>query len=145
MDIRDYMEQIERQRKQQNAIYHSAAVKYGLSDSAMWVVYMASQRDTVCTQQGLCRQNDFPKQTINSTIAHLVRKGYVTLEQLPGTHNQKRILLTDIGWDLARRTTDPLRLAEERAYAALGEDELEAYLEMTSRLAAALRTQIEEL
>lgn len=38
MDSRKYIELIEQQRKEQDAIYHNVAVKYGLSDTAMWVL-----------------------------------------------------------------------------------------------------------
>ena len=39
MDIRKFIELIEQQRKEQDSIYHNVAVKYGLSDTAMWVLY----------------------------------------------------------------------------------------------------------
>lgn len=145
MDILDYIEQIDQQNKAQNFIYHNVAAGFGLSDTAMWVLYSIYASEEPVTQQELCRQYFFPKQTVNSAIAALVKDEYVALEAIPGTRNQKEIRLTQAGSSLALKTIQPLMEAEKRAYAVLSEKELEAYLEMTARLVSALRKETEEL
>lgn len=145
MDIGEFIKQIEQQRKEQDAIYHNVAVKYGLSDTAMWVLYIVSESEAVVTQQELCRQCFCAKQTINTAITGLVKNGFAVLEVIPGTRNQKKIILTDKGVALTQNTTDRLREAEQRAYGKLAEAELQAYLEMTSRLTVALREETEKL
>lgn len=145
MNIGDFIKQIEQQRKEQDAIYHNVAVKYGLSDTAMWVLYIVSETDEVHTQQELCRQCFCAKQTINTAITNLIKNGYVKLEMLPDSRNQKKIILTDKGWKLAAGTTSLLREAENRAYAKLSKKELKAYLEMTTRLTVSLREETEKL
>ena len=94
-------------------LYHNAAVKYGLSDTALWVLYHVSEDSDNITQQDLCRQCCFPKQTINTAINNLIRNGYLTLETLSGTRNSKRIILTDAGQALMQTTIDPLKQAED--------------------------------
>ena len=69
----------------------------------------------------------------------------MTLEVIPGTRNQKKILLTAKSAELAERTVGQLIEAEKRAYAALTPEELQAYLAMTTRLTAALREETEKL
>lgn len=145
MDIGNFIEQIVQQRKEQDAIYHSAAVKYNLSDTAMWVLYIVSGSTEICTQQELCRMCFCAKQTIHTAIRSLIKSGCVELEAIPGTRNQKKIVLTEKGQVLARNTTDNLRAAEFRAYGRLSDEELEAYLNMTSRLTSFLREEIEKL
>lgn len=140
-----FIDQLDQQFKQQDAIYHSAAVKCGLSDSAMWVLYVVSESEKDCTQQELCRQCFFAKQTVNNAIAGLVKGGFMQLEVLPGTRNQKRILLTAQGRALAAKTTARIRGAELRAYDSLGEEELQAFLRSMQKLTAALRSEIENL
>ena len=54
MNIGGFIDQIEQQRKEQDAIYHNVAVAYGLSDTAMWVLYFVSNSKEVCTQHNLC-------------------------------------------------------------------------------------------
>ncbi|MBR5316876.1 MAG: winged helix-turn-helix transcriptional regulator [Lachnospiraceae bacterium] len=145
MNIRYYIEQIEQQRKGQEAIYHNVAAKHGLSDTAMWVLYLVSEPEKVYTQQELCRQISCAKQTINTAIANLMKNGYVELEMIPGTRNQKKIILTNKGQELAASTTNILREAEERAYAKLSAKELEAYLEMATRLTMSLKEETEKM
>lgn len=94
MTITDFIRRIEQQQKEQDHIYHNAAVRYGLSDTGMWVLYNVYTASDTITQQELCRQCFFPKQTVNTAIARLIKSGCMTLEAIPGTRNQKKILLT---------------------------------------------------
>ena len=142
-DTAFYIDQIEQQRKEQDAIYHTAALRYGLSDTAMWVLYLVSDPAHTYTQQELCQQCFCAKQTINTTITGLVKNGFMELEVIPGTRNQKKILLTEKGKQLAKSTTRHLRSAELRAYSRLSSAELSSYLEITQKLTAALRKELE--
>ena len=109
MEIQEIMNQIDEQRKEQNAVYHNVAVKYGMSDTVMMILYFASDEEPVLTQQEICNACFLPKQTVNTAIAGLAQKGLVELELIPGTRNKKRILLTDAGRELEKNTTDRLR------------------------------------
>ena len=145
MEIYEYIKLIEPHRKEEDSVYNSAAVSFGVSDTAMWILYVLSEPDSCVTQQDLCRQGSFPKQTVNTAISNMVKNGYVTLEPIPGSRNQKRIVLTDAGRELTEITVDNLRMAEERAYGALTVDELETYLAMTKRLTDSLKKEISKL
>lgn len=145
MNVTDFIRRIEQQQKEQDFIYHSVAVRYGLSDTGMWVLYNVYAAADTVTQQELCRQCFFPKQTVNTAITRLIENGYMTLEVIPGTRNQKKILLTAKSAELAERTVGQLIEAEKRAYATLTPEELQAYLAMTTRLTAALREETEKL
>lgn len=145
MTTLDFIRRIEQQQKEQDHIYHNTAVRYGLSDTDMWILYSVYAAPGTVTQQELCRQCFFPKQTVNTAIARLCKNGYASLEAIPGTRNQKKILLTDKGTELAGNTVGHLIEAEERAYAALTPEELQAYLDMTVRLTAAFREETEKL
>lgn len=145
MDIGSIIDQIEQQRKEQDAIYHGVALRHGLSDTALWVLYILSVTEGDCTQQNLIHQCFFSKQTVNTAVTGLVKRGYLTLEMIPGTRNLKRLLLTQAGEALAAETALPMREAEKRAYGALSEAELEQYLSMTERLTQSLRKEIENV
>ena len=145
MDIGRIIDQIEQQRKEQDAIYHGVAVRHGLSDTALWVLYILHITPGDCTQQDLIRQCCFSKQTINTAVAGLVKKGALTLEMIPGTRNLKRLLLTQAGEAVIAEAVHPMREAEKRAYGALSEAELEQYLSMTERLTQSLRREIKEI
>lgn len=145
MEIYEYIQLIEQQRKEEDSVYHSVAVKFGMSDTAMWILYVLSEPDSCVTQQDLCRQGSFSKQTVNTAISNMVKNGYVTLEPIPGSRNQKRIVLTDAGHELAKIKVDNLRKAEEKAYGALTFDELETYLALSKRLTDSLKKEISKL
>ena len=145
MDIRKYIELIEQQRKEQDSIYHNVAVKYGLSDTALWVLYNIYGAKDVITQQELCRQCFFAKQTVNTAITSLIKNGYVGLESISGTRNHKKIILTEKGVSLAESTIKPLVEAEKNAYAVLNSEEIKRYLDMTTRLTVSLREETEKL
>ena len=133
---------IERERKEQNAIYHAAAAKFGLTDTELWVLYCISEPDEDRTQQDLCRRGFYAKQTINTAITGLAKDGLVELIPIPGTRNHKRIHLTPAGRELAAL---PLKAAEEAAYGRFSEEELLAYLETVNKLNAYLREETEKL
>ena len=139
------IQQIEQQMKAQDSFYHNVAVSFGLSDSAMWVLYHVTETSEVLTQQDLCRQNFSAKQTIHTAINGLVKNGFVELIPIPGTRNHKKILLTASGQALADRTVNRLKEAEQRAYSKLSDEELQTYLELTTHLTNRLREETDRL
>lgn len=136
---------MEQFRKEQDALYHHLAAQFGLTDTVMLVLYLVSEHSDGCTQQTLCRQSFYAKQTINTAISTLVRQGLVVLEPLPGTRNQKNIRLTEPGLALAHRTTDRLRQAELQAYSRLEPSRMLEYLQTTQQITAALRDELTKL
>ena len=103
MEIKDIIGLIEEQIKEQDAIYHKTATKFGLSDSAMCVLYILADSEKAYTQQDICRISRFAKQTVNSAISALVKNNYITLEPIAGVKNSKGILLTDKGRELTKK------------------------------------------
>lgn len=144
MNVNETIKQIEQQQKEQDAIYHNAAVRYGLSDTAMWVLYFVSDFPEGCTQQSLCRQSFFAKQTVNTAIGKLIKNGFIELIPIPGTRNQKTVRLTPAGRELAKHTTDDLRQAEQKAYGRLTEDQLKLYLQTITEINRYLREETEK-
>lgn len=144
MDIENYIKQLDRTMKEYDSIYHNAAVKYGLSDSAMWILFVVSDAGKAYTQQDLCRECWFPKQTINTALNNLIKDGCAELEAIPGTRNRKRIILTDKGRELAENTVDRLKKAEQAAFGRFTDEELNGYLDMSERINRYLREEIEK-
>ncbi len=144
MDIENYIKQLDRTMKEYDSIYHNAAVKYGLSDSAMWILFVVSDAGKAYTQQDLCRECWFPKQTINTALNNLIKDGCAELEAIPGTRNRKRIILTDKGRELAENTVERLKKAEQVAFGRFTDEELNGYLDMSERINRYLREEIEK-
>ncbi len=145
MDTRELIRQIERNQKERKSIYHEVAAKYGLSETTLWILYYISEFEEDQTQQDLCRQCFYPKQTINTAITGLAKDGLVELIPIPGTRNHKRIHLTPTGREFAARTAHPLKAAEEAAYGRFSEEELRCYLDTVDKLNVYLREETEKL
>lgn len=144
MNIADFIEQIEKIQKEQESIYHHAAVRFGISDTVMWILYNIYESKEIYTQQELCKKCFYPKQTVNTAVANLVKNGYVRLEMIPGTRNQKKILLTQAGIELAQNTTEYVKAAELRAYGKFSKEELRMLLDVNQKLTSYLREEMEK-
>lgn len=141
--IRLQIEKLNRLYKAQDEVYHSVAVRFGLSDTALWVLYGLRTAEKLCTQYDLVSDWCVPKQTVNSAIAGLERAGYLRLEPMPGTRNRKTVLLTPAGEAFCARNIDFLIRAEERAFARFDGEEREEFLDLCERLVAGLKAETE--
>ncbi len=82
---------------------------------------------------------------MNSIQIALAKNGLLERIPIQGTRNHKQLRLTAAGWELANRTTQKLKIAEETAYRRLTAAELQTYLDITRRLTAYIREETEKL
>lgn len=123
------------------ALYKDIASAFGLSPTAAWVLYSLMDAQGKLEQRELGKKWNFPKQTVTSCIQKLSREGYVILEPIPGTRNQKEIQLTEKGKKLADKTVRLLARAEERAADYLTEAEKEQYLSLSRKFFHAIERE----
>ena len=110
----------------------------------MWVLYFLTAADEPLTQQDMIEQMHFPKQTVNSAVSGLVRKGYIQLQAIPGTRNRKNLVLTGPGTVIAENTVKKLRAAEERAANQLGTEKMAQYVALHEAFLGALREEFKK-
>ena len=78
--------------KEADDVYHTLALKFGLSDSAMWIfVYHAGSRPGV-TQSEIAEEMSMSRQTINSAIKNLEKQGYLYMAPAPVTGGTRLFL-----------------------------------------------------
>lgn len=130
MDHKEYLLNMGKMDKEFASIYRRIASCFGISECAMWVMYYLSLSDKELTQQDLQELLMFPKQTINSAVINLEKKGYLHLEMIPGTKNLKKISYTEKGTDLAEQTVRKVIKAEMKAVQSIGIMNVELYLAM---------------
>ena len=116
--------------KEQNEIYSAAARSFGLSDSAMWILYFLRLNNGTCQQKELASSLSQPKQTTNSAVKQLERGGYVTL--------------TPKGSGLAVSTSDHVIDAERETWGDFTEEEQDSLIELLSKYNKRLKTRMEE-
>ena len=138
------IEKINRLYKQQDELYHGLAVRFGVSDTALWVLYAVCSSAEPVAQYDLANAWFFPKQTVNSAIAGLEGAGMLSLVPLPGTRNRKNVLLTRAGREFCSRTVEPLLKAEERAFMRFSESERQEFVRLMEKQLACLREETKE-
>ncbi len=126
-----------------DAVYHEAALRMGLSDSVLQILYVLCDKGGCCPLGEICRLTGISKQTINSALRKLEGDGTVYLEGLGG--RRKRACLTEKGWELAERTVVRLIEIENGILASWPKAQLEQYLELTEQYMVALREKVREL
>ncbi len=119
--------------KEGDSLYHSLAKRFGLSDTAFWVLYILKESGNEITQTELCGTLCLSKQTINSALKVLSGAGYISLEVPRGKHRSKYLSLTPAGREFIRGTIDLVFQVEEEAYKGLSEEERRALLSLLRR------------
>ena len=126
-----------------DGVYHDAAVRMGLSDSVMRILYCLCCEGDPCPLRTVVRQSGASKQTINSALRRLEGEGAVRLE--PGQGRGKNVCLTEKGRALAERTVLPLMRIEDEIYSSWSREDVRKNLELTERFLAALREKTRQL
>lgn len=126
-----------------DAAYHEAALRLGLSDSTMLILYTLCNSGGSCLLSEICRLSGISKQTVNSALRKLEGEKVVYLEASGG--RKKRVCLTDKGHALAAGTVVRLIEIENGILESWRGEEVEQYLELTRRYLAALRERIRGL
>lgn len=124
-----------------DAVYHDAALKLGISDSAMLILY------TLCANGGECLLGDITasvsKQTVNSALRKLEADRIVRSELYEG--RKKKLYFTEKGRQFADRTILRLIRIENEVFGRWTEEERAVYIELTRRYLTDFREKIKEL
>ena len=126
-----------------NAAYHQAALKLGLSDSTMMVLYSMCNCGGSCLLSDICKMSGTSRQTIHSAIRRLEADGLIYLEA--GRGRKKRVCLTGKGMDTSKNGVARLVELENDILDSWPKEDQEQYLELTGRYLCALKEKIKEL
>jgi len=78
-DMKEQIDIINQKIKEMNSLYHIAAGKSGIADGEICIWSTLLNTEEYYSQQDLCELLSLPKQTVNSLISSLSKKGYVFL------------------------------------------------------------------
>ncbi len=126
-----------------DSLYHQAALKLGVSDSVLFILYMTLIHGERCFLNNIYKLSGISKQTINSAIRKLENEEIVYLEKHNG--KSKIVCLTEKGKSYANRTAARLYEAECSAFHDWSEEEIDLYLRLVEKHNASLRNQIVKL
>ena len=126
-----------------NALYHEAAVKMGLSDSAQNILYVICEKGQSCPQSEISRLTGISRQTINSAIGKLKKDDIVYVQQ--GQGRNTIICLTEKGKKLAAEKIYPLFEIENKIWNEWTIEEQEQNLSLTKKYRDALKKYIKNI
>ena len=131
--------------KENDELYHEIARHFGLSDCALWILYIIREEEQSLTQSDICERLFLPRQTIHSAIKKLEEEGMLTLHYREGNRKNKELCLTKQGLLLAECTADQVSAAEERALSHLSESERVQFLTLYGKYIDQLRDELAKI
>lgn len=126
-----------------SALYHEAAVKLGLSDSTLNILYAVCENKGRCPQSEVCRLTGISRQTINSAIRKLERDGVIVLE--PGAGRNTIVCLTEAGEHVVAEKILPIIEAENAIFSLWSDEERHEYLRLTQQYRDELKNWLDNL
>lgn len=125
------------------ALYHEAAQKFQLSDSALRILYTICLVGDVCPLSEIIRLSGISKQTVNSSLRSLERDGVLYLKAAGG--KKKNVCLTEKGQALAEQSAMQVIEIENAILSSWTQGEQEAYIELTERFLSEFREKVRRL
>lgn len=125
------------------ALYHETALKCGISDSAMRILYAICLHGNECPVCEIVRVSGISKQTINSSLRNLENNGILYLENAGG--RRKNAVLTDKGKEFAEKSALKVLHIENEILNSWTTDERTAYIKLTEKFICSFREKVKEL
>lgn len=122
------LDRINQQLKEIAGLYKNCSGNFGVSENELWIWYTLIAMSDEYSQQDICSAWSLSKQTVNSIVSNMVKKGYVYLKMVPGSKNRKIICLTEEGREFGEKLVRPLVVAEQNAFARIPLEEQEAII-----------------
>ena len=126
-----------------DSLYHQAALKLGVSDSVLFVLYMIYTNGDNYVFHDIYKLSGISKQTINSAIRKLENEDIVYLEKYDG--KTKIVCFTKKGKSYIKQNAAKLFEVECNAFREWSEEEMDRYLSLIEKHDASLRKQIQKL
>lgn len=142
-NIMEHLHRINYLAAEINGLYHQAAVKLGLSDSVMHILYTLYENEGRCMLSDICRLSGISKQTVNSAVRKLENEEIVYLEQQGG--KMKKVCLTQKGREYAEQTVTRVFRAEAEAFSRWSDEEINMYLKLMEKYVLSFRDRLEDL
>ena len=126
-----------------NNVFHEMSQQMGLSDSVSCILYTICNYGDSCLLTDIINMTGIPKQTVNSALRKLEGEGYLRLETAQS--RRKKVVLTEEGKLLTRKTAEQMIRMENEIYASWTEEERQLHLTLTQRYLDQLKEKAKEL
>lgn len=124
-------------------IYHEAAQKFGLSDSALRILYTIDLLGDRCPLSEIIRLSGISKQTVNSSLRRLEQDGVLYLEAAAG--KKKTVCLTESGNTLVKQSAHRILEMENDIFSSWSKAEQDGYIKLTEHFLSEFRDRVRGL
>ena len=124
-------------------VFHEMSMQLGLSDSVSSILYTICNFGDSCLLGDIVSMTGIPKQTVNSALRKMEGEGILRVET--ADRRRKRVVLTENGKILARRTVGLMIRMENDIFTSWQEEELALYVALTRRYLYQLKEKAKEL
>lgn len=107
--------------------YHKLAVYYNLSDSEFFILNSIYTSDSSISQQDIIKEWTYSKQTINSSIKNLIKKGLLKIEIDSQNKRRKIIKLTIDGEKIVNKIMPNFNKIENLTFGKIPDDLIISY------------------
>jgi len=111
-----------------DSVFDSYALRIKIPESQFWTLYALVIFPPPVTQDKLVREWAMAKQTVNTAVSALAKKGLVELSAVDGSKKKKHISLTEKGREWTEGHIKPIVEVESNAFSCLTEEEQSAFL-----------------
>lgn len=125
------------------ATYHEISLKLGLTDSAMKILYAICDKGEKRLLQEICHCSGLSKQTVNSAIRKLEKKGILYLENVNA--KLKNVCLTTYGKEFVQKTAFRVIKMENSIFESWSEEDVKTYLKLTEQFLIDLKRKKDAL
>ncbi|MBS6218014.1 MAG: winged helix-turn-helix transcriptional regulator [Clostridiales bacterium] len=126
-----------------DSIYHELALKFGISDSVLNILYVVCEKGNQCLQSDIFRLTGMSRQTINTAIRKLEKDEILFLKQGPGRNTI--VCLTEKGNAFCRKNIIPLFQIEDKIWNEWTDEEKKQYLAFEQKYCDSLKKYAEEI
>ena len=131
--------------KEIDDVYHMLALKFGLSDSSMWILCTMREAHRELTQSAIAQVMSMRRQTVNSAIKNLQNQGYTQLEAVSGDRRTKTLSFTEEGEAFAKKTVDRVLSLEHQVFENLEVEEQEKITQILRKYTRFMREGAEKI
>lgn len=126
-----------------NGYYHEAALKLGISDAEMNVLYVLSYEGNGCYQSLLYKNTGMTRSTVNTIIRRFEKEELLYLKS--GKGRNTCVFLTDKGERYLESTVQKIVEMENRIFMSWSEEERMIFLHLNQKYASNLKDEIDRM
>ncbi|MBU5459199.1 MarR family winged helix-turn-helix transcriptional regulator [Anaerostipes sp. MSJ-23] len=136
------MKEFDRLYREEEGIYHKIALSLHLTNTAFLILYCMMELEDGCLQKDVCEMYQLSKQTVNSSVKSLEKKGFLTRK--PGKGRDMHLYFTEYGLHFTEQNIGPVFEMENATFSGMSEEEKAQLLYLTRKRVQLLKENMQK-